>query len=118
MCRYEIEEMESLLGIHSPALDKVGVAPRNSYTSDKTQLILKVSERKEQLEKEILNYIEYEKEAKDKLTQLRNPNEVEVLFRKYFQMQTYTEIALAMNYTERALMYIHNAGISHLEEML
>lgn len=118
MCRYEIEEMESLLGVHSPALDKVGATPRNSYVADRTQLILKVSERKEELEKELIGYIEFEAAAKEKLKLLTNPKEVDVLFRRYFLGQSYTDMAQAMNYTDRALLYIHNAGIRHLQELL
>lgn len=118
MCRYEIEEMGALLGVHSPNLDKVGSAPRNSYVADRTNLILKVSERQEQLEKEIIGYIELERQAKEKLKLLTNPREVEVLFRKYFLFQTYTEIADIMKYSDRALIYIHNRGIEHLQEVL
>lgn len=118
MCRYELEEMESLLGVHSPNLDKVGAPPRNSYVADKTQLILKVTERQEQLEKEIIGYIETEKQAKEKLKLLTDPREVEVLFRKYFLFQSYTEMSQAMQYTDRALIYIHNRGIEHLQKVL
>lgn len=116
MCRCEIEEMDALLGIHSPNLDKVGIPPRNSYVADRTQLILKVTERQEQLQREIIGYIEQEQEAKEKLKRLANPIEVEVLFRRYVLCQSYTQIANIMKYTVRALSYIHDKGIRHLQE--
>lgn len=116
--RNELADISAMLGVHSPEIGKVGSAPRNSYVRDKTQLILTLSEKREELEKEIIDYLNKVSEVKDTILQLQNPLEVEVLHRRYFLNQHFTRMSDDLGYTEKYLVKVHLQALKEIEEII
>lgn len=118
IAKNELAEISAMLGVHSPQLDKIGSAPRNSYIQDNTQLILTLSEKKEKLENEIIDYLNTVAQVKDTLLQLKNPLEIEVLHRRYFLNQHFLRMADDLGYTEKYLVKVHLQGLKNIEDIL
>lgn len=117
--REEIEIIKAKLGYQSPSFDSVGGHPKNTYVEDNTvRLLFRLSEKEKELSEELIKLEEKKAEIKAVLFQLDNPVEIEVLYRRYFKLEKWDEIAEGMNYSRMQIARINTDGMYHLEKML
>lgn len=117
--RNEIEVIKAKLGYQSPGFDSIGSHPKNSYVEDKTtRLVLRLSEKQKELEEELIKLEEKKAEIKTVLFQLDNPLEIDVLYRRYFQMQKWDDISESLLYNKRWIIRLHDSGVKKIEKSI
>ena len=59
-----------------------------------------------------------DKETKEALTLLNNPNEYAVLYCRYIMRKSWDDVAEICRYSKRSAFYFHSAGIDHLGTLI
>jgi len=109
----EIEELNALI-VSVGELKKVKV--QTSTSNDHADIIVKLIDKKIELEESIkaLNIVKQQVAAF--ISALPDQTERTLLLMRYFQSQTWCDIALTLSFTVRNILYIHGRALKNLEK--
>lgn len=114
--REEIEQINDLLRVHGVSYDKM---PSDSHSTDKMQkLILRKIELEDELREKMIDLLAQKRAIMNTVDQLERPEEIEVIYARYFRYKKWEEIAEQMGYDERNIYFIHGRALFHLSTIL
>lgn len=82
------------------------------------RLYLKIIDLKDVINREIEEYLTKRYEILRTLANLKDHNEIDVLYKRYFKFMSWEEIAKDMCYTERYIYNIHIKALRHVQELI
>ena len=80
--------------------------------------VSKIIDLEREVNRAVDNYVDKKKEVNAVLGKIKNPDQVAVLYKRYFQYMTWEQIACEMNYTYRNVCYIHGKALQVVEGLL
>ena len=80
--------------------------------------VSKIVDMEAEINSAVDNYVDKKKEVKAVLGKITDPDQVAVLYKRYFQYMTWEEIACEMHMTYRNVCYIHGKALQTVEELL
>lgn len=113
-----IEELERML---QPGIEynKIGGAPRESYHPDtRVNIIYKLSDTKEDLIERRAELFAIKSQLTKAISLMDNRAHMEILVRRYFYNQQWSEIAKEMKYNIRWCFRLHEQAIAELDKIL
>ena len=114
--REEIEQINDLLRVHGVSYEKV---PSDNHGTDKMQkLILKKIELEDELREKMIDLLTQKREIMNTVDLLERPEEIEVIYARYFRYKKWEEIAEQMGYEERQIYRIHGYALLNLNTIL
>lgn len=114
----EIEEIKALLGVKAINYDKVSFSPNINESDRLLTLILKLIDKQNQLVEEYIKLTEKRAEIREKVYQLADHKEIEVLYCRYFLRMRWEAIADKLGYTVRQITNIHGLALQHLQQII
>ena len=115
----EMEEIKTLLGPQGLSYDKISSSPSLAdYDSKMLELIIRLSDRQNVLNEYLIELSRKQAEIKKTLYRINNPEEIEVLYRRYFLWQHWEDIAEELNYSLSYTFRLHRSGLNDLEKHL
>lgn len=108
----EIEEIRSMLLY--PSINNDGM-PHGTNQGDLSDYAAKLTEKEEKLYLEGIEQIKAHKDIGNKINQLDNEDERDVLFYRYIKDKRWWEIAELMGYSERQVHRLHGNALAHLK---
>lgn len=80
--------------------------------------VSKIVDMEVEINSAVDNYVDKKKEVKAVLGKITDPDQVAVLYKRYFQYMTWEEIACEMHMTYRNVCYIHGKALQTVEGLL
>lgn len=108
----EIEEIRSMLLY--PSINNDGM-PHGTNQGDLSDYAAKLTEKEEELYLEGIEQIKAHKDIGNRINQLDNEDERDVLFYRYIKDKRWWEIAELMGYSERHITRLHGSALEHLK---
>ena len=108
----EIEEIRSMLLY--PSINNDGM-PHGTNQGDLSDYAAKLTEKEEKLYLEGIEQIKAHKDIGNRINQLDNEDERDVLFYRYIKDKRWWEIAELMGYSERQVHRLHGNALAHLK---
>ena len=116
----KLEELQRLRGLSykiSSSLNPNFVS--GSRNMDKIgDSIAKIVDLEVEINREIDLYVNKKREITDIIEKVTDPDQLEVLYRRYIQFETFETIASEMNMTYRNACYIHGKALQTVEQLL
>ena len=78
----------------------------------------KIADLQEEINRKIDNYVDMIREVSTVLEQIQDPDQVNVLHKRYFEYKPLEQIACEMNYSYRNVCYIHGRALQTIEALL
>lgn len=115
----EIEELQAMLEYQGINYDHIGSSPKNSYKEDKrTMFIYELMKKHNELVEQYSLLVNTKESVRKVITQLENPKEIEVLFRRYFMFQKISNISHDMHYSKAQVYRLLEEGEQNIEKIL
>ena len=80
--------------------------------------VSKIVDMEVEINNAVDNYVDKKKEVKAVLGKITDPDQVAVLYKRYFQYMTWEEIACEMHMTYRNVCYVHGRALQTVEVLL
>lgn len=112
----EIELQQSRLTLNGVAGGENVKATMQGDSAE--QGFTKLYELCDSLDTDLIGYVEEREEALNVLKHLSNPNHYMILYLRYFQGLSFSQVANIMNYTERNVFKLHLQALSALHPYL
>lgn len=80
--------------------------------------VSKIIDMENEINSAVDNYVDKKKEVSAMLERIQDPDQVSVLYKRYFQYMTWEQIACDMHMTYRNVCYIHGKALQVVEELL
>ena len=93
-------------GGHSGPGDKVGNA------------VARIVDLEREINESIDKYVDLKHQVEAVIEQITDPDEVEVIYKRYFRFKKWEEIAAEMNYTYQGVCKIHGRALQSVREIL
>lgn len=98
---------------------KPDVTSGGSGSQDKLgDAVSKIVDMEEEVNRAVDNYVDKKKEVNAVLDKIKDPDQVSVLYKRYFQYMTWEQIACDMHMTFRNVCYIHGKALQVVEGLL
>lgn len=111
-----MEEIQQLrLDTMFQSLQNDGMPKGSRRQQDLSDYMSRYDELMDDLLKEKTEAITKKQEIRNAISRMEDEDEIDVLVRKYILKQTWGEIAKALSYTERNVLYIHGKALKHFE---
>lgn len=122
----QIAEIESLLDYHPVQLDDSGASKSNFREDKMSSCMAEVADLYAELREKNAKLILKKQEIRERVNQLTNPNEREVLDLRYLTKHPkrdyapigWKEISKRMNYSIQNVQKIHVTALKHMEEII
>lgn len=108
----EIEEIRNMKMY--PSMNNDGM-PHGTGQNDLSDYVAKLTEMEEELHQESIEQVKLYENISQKIEQLEDENERDVLFYRYIKRKSWWEIAELMGYSERHITRIHGKALFHLK---
>lgn len=113
----EVARLRSLITkVTTTWRDDVGTGSGNHDKIGET--IAKIVDLQEEINKAIDAYVELKKDISKTMEQIGDPDQVAVLYKRYFQGEAWEQIACEMHMTFRNVCYIHGRALQAVESIL
>lgn len=116
----KIEEMHRLKAMVTkitPTL-KPDVVSGGSSQDKLSDAVAKIVDLEAEIDREIDSYLEAMKKVSKTIGKISNPDQLQVLHKRYVQNKTWEQIACDMNMTYRNVCYIHGKALMSVHEIL
>lgn len=112
----QIESINDMLRVHGISYDKI---PNDCHETDQTEklIILKIELEKE-LKKSMIDLLNRKREIMNMVDRLDKPEEIQIIYSRYFKYKKWDEIAEQMGYEERQIYRIHGYALLKLSALL
>ena len=117
----ELEELHRLkdMVLKVTSTWKTDVTSNGSGNQDKLgEAIAKIVDMEEEINRAVDTYVDKKREVNAVLGKIQDPDQVAVLYKRYFQDKTWEQIACEMHMTFRNVCYIHGKALQVVEGIL
>lgn len=80
--------------------------------------VAKIVDLQEEINRKVDMYVDLKREAIEILEQIQDPDQVQVLHKRYFENKPWERIACEMNYSYRNVLYIHGDALQAMDAVL
>jgi DNA-directed RNA polymerase specialized sigma subunit len=95
------------------------VAVTGSSGQDKLgDAVAKIVDLQEEINQKIDRFVDMKREISMVLEKVKDPDQVKVLHKRYFEYKPWERIACEMNYSFRNVCYIHGKALQAVQEIL
>ena len=114
------EEIERLEAVATNTTQTLTGMPHNPSPSQSrmADAVCKLIDKQEELRKEMVQLETLRTEVTAIIAQLSNPDERDVLYKRYIESKTWEDIAIEMYFSKRMIYYHHNAALKSFETIL
>lgn len=116
IAKEEVETIEAKLG--AQAINYSADPKGQGDTEKQAHLIYRLIDAKDKLIAQQLELTLKEAEIRDKLFELKDGKEIQVLYLRYFKLLKFNEIAEQMCYSDRRIRELHYFGLLDLQDKL
>ena len=115
-----LEELASLKALATKITSNWSSEPGGgSGNQDKLgDAVAKIIDLQKEINEAVDVFVDKKNEVRDLLEQIKNPDQLDLLYKVYFQYQTLEQAACEMGYTYRNVCYIHGKALQEVERML
>lgn len=113
----EVDSLYAMITRITPVL-KDDVVTGSGNTDKIGNAIAKITDLKEEINRDIDKLVDKKREASSLLKKLENPLHYEVLHKRYVLFESFEQIALEMGYTYRNICYIHGRALQAFDRIL
>lgn len=113
----DLQQLKSMVTKITATLSPIAVAGSGS----KDQLgdaIAKIVDLEKEINRKVSRYVGMKREIGTVLEQVKDPDQVKVLYKRYFEYKTMEQIACEMNQTWRNVCRIHGKGLEEVQAIL
>lgn len=117
----KLAEMERLKALTTKITStwKTDVSVSGSGNQDKLGFaIAKIIDLEADINKAVDEFVDKKKEVSMIIEKIKEPDQVAVLYKRYFQFETWEQIACEMHMTYRNVCYIHGRALQTVEGLL
>lgn len=113
----EIYQLRQMITKVTPSLHDDPVT--GSGSQDKLgNTIAKIVDLEAEINRAIDNYVDLRKEIMATLDKVRDPDQYQVLHKRYFERKAWEQISVEMGYTYRNICYIHGKALQTVDAIL
>lgn len=113
----ELQHLKEMVLKVTPTLK--GDVVSSSGSQDKLgDAVAKIVDLEDEINKEIDRYVDAKEEVGSILDNLDDPDQLQVLHKRYVQYKTWEQIACEMNLSYRWVCVIHGKALQHLDNFL
>lgn len=113
----ELEDLKAMV-TKITATWKDDVVSGGGRSQDKLgDAVSRIVDLQNEINQEIDNYVDMKREIKGIIDQIKNADQVNVLYRRYFLYETFEKIACDMHMTYRNVCYIHGKALEAVKEL-
>lgn len=69
-----------------------------------------------QLSQQVMDLMEYKEQVRQKLDRLKEPNHMDLLYKRYFEFKEWVAIAQEMHYSYRGILKLHGRALQEYEK--
>ena len=80
--------------------------------------VAKIGDLQTEIDRDIDAYIDMKRSVWDLLNRIENPDQLQILYKRYFKYEHWEQIACEMNMTYRNVCYIHGRALQAVSELL
>lgn len=80
--------------------------------------VAKIIDLQQEINEAVDAFVDKKNEVREVLEQIKNPDQLDLLYKVYFQYQTLEQAACDMGYTYRNVCYIHGKALQEVERLL
>lgn len=80
--------------------------------------VAKIVDLQTEIDKDINAYIDMKRKVWDLLNGIENPEQLQILYKRYFRYEHWEQIACEMNMTYRNVCYIHGRALQAVADLL
>jgi DNA-directed RNA polymerase specialized sigma subunit len=80
--------------------------------------VAKIVDLQTEIDKDIDAYIDMKRKVWDLLNGIENPEQLQILYKRYFRYEHWEQIACEMNMTYRNVCYIHGRALQAVADLL
>lgn len=80
--------------------------------------VAKIVDLQTEIDRDIDAYIDMKRSVWDLLNRIENPDQLQILYKRYFKYEHWEQIACEMNMTYRNVCYIHGRALQAVSELL
>lgn len=81
-------------------------------------VVSKIIDLESEINEAIDRFVDKKREVSGLVERITDPDELKVIYKRYFQNETLEQVACEMNYTYRNVCYIHGRALSSVETLL
>lgn len=112
----EIEAINDMLRVHGVSYDKI---PSDVHSTDTMQkLIIRKIELENEINEQLISLLDQKREIMNTVDHLEKPEEIEVIYARYFRYMKWEDIADQLGYEERQIYRIHGYALLNLNRIL
>ncbi len=115
-----IEELENLRAMTTKitATWKDDVVSGTGNQDKLGDAVAKIIDLQHEIGRDIDSYIDMKRKVWDLLERIKNPDQLQVLYKRYFKYEHWEQIACEMNMTYRNVCYIHGRALQAVSKLL
>lgn len=117
----KLEEKERLKELTTKITSawKDDVSVSGSGSQDKIgDAIARIVDLEAEIDRAVDKFVDTKKEVSEIIDKIQNPDQVSVLYKRYFQFKTWEQIACEMHMTYRNVCYVHGRALQTVEVLL
>ncbi len=116
----KLDELTALKSIALKVTTSLSHAPAHgSGNQDKIgDIAAKIVDLEADINKTVDELVDKTREISAVIDQIQNPDQLSVLYKRYFQFQTWEQIACEMHMTYRNICYIHGRALQNVAQIL
>lgn len=80
--------------------------------------VAKIIDLQQEINEAVDAFVDKKNEVREVLERIKNPDQLDLLYKVYFQYQTLEQAACDMGYTYRNVCYIHGKALQEVERLL
>lgn len=113
----ELEDLKAMV-TKITATWKDDVVSGGGRSQDKLgDAVSRIIDLQKEINQEIDNYVDLKRDIKGIIDQIKNADQVNVLYKRYFLYETFEKIACDMHMTYRNVCYIHGKALEAVKEL-
>lgn len=113
----DLQKLRTMVTKITSAITPVCVS--GSGSQDKLgDAVAKIIDLQDEINRKIDNYVDLKREISAVLEQIQDPDQVQVLYKRYFEYKSLEQIACEMYCTYRNVCYIHGKALQAVEAVL
>lgn len=109
------EYRHTVTSLQSVRLDVVKVQGGNNCIDRIGGTVSKIVDLETEVENDILNLVNFQDEITKQIQEMKNPNHVQLLYKRYIEGKKLLTIAEEMNYTDQYIREMHGKALKAFE---
>ena len=115
-----LEELAKLKTLATKITSTLSCEPGGGYgNQDKLgDAVSKIVDMEREIDEAVDSFVDKKNEVRKLIEKVRNPDQLDVLYKVYFQYKTLEQAACEMGYSYRNVCYIHGKALQEVERLL